>query len=201
MTSEQRPPVNNGHYFWVPRVVVIHRFDCISFRPFLLIGDFLNKHFFCQNGNPFMSISLFFRHYRRKFLSKNFMLYKTEWQKDSTHILRVFETEHFKTIWALKKVVCPVDPSTVVLNRNAATPLCSLKTVGVSPIPEIHVCFSSIFFYPFVPPKCSLKQSSAPRIKKKVGKHCPAPSISLSSFFMLFASLKFETNLWFFWKS
>ncbi len=21
MTSEQRPPVNNGHYFWVPKVV------------------------------------------------------------------------------------------------------------------------------------------------------------------------------------
>ncbi len=29
--SEQRPPVNNGHYFWVPRMVVIHRFDCIFF--------------------------------------------------------------------------------------------------------------------------------------------------------------------------
>ncbi len=27
-TSEQRPPVNNGHYFCVPRVVVEHRFDC-----------------------------------------------------------------------------------------------------------------------------------------------------------------------------
>jgi hypothetical protein len=29
MTSKQRPPVNNGHYFWVPRVVVVHRFECI----------------------------------------------------------------------------------------------------------------------------------------------------------------------------
>ena len=28
MTSEQRPPVNNSHYFGVPRVVVVHRFDC-----------------------------------------------------------------------------------------------------------------------------------------------------------------------------
>ncbi len=28
MTSEQRPPVNNGHYFWVLRVAVVHRFDC-----------------------------------------------------------------------------------------------------------------------------------------------------------------------------
>jgi len=28
MTSEQRPPVNNGHYFGVPRVVVVHKFDC-----------------------------------------------------------------------------------------------------------------------------------------------------------------------------
>ncbi len=26
-TSEQRPPVNNGHKFGVPRVVVVHRFD------------------------------------------------------------------------------------------------------------------------------------------------------------------------------
>ena len=25
----QRPPVYNGHYFWVPRVNVVHRFDCI----------------------------------------------------------------------------------------------------------------------------------------------------------------------------
>ena len=29
MTSEQRPPVYNGHSFVVPRVVVAHRFDCI----------------------------------------------------------------------------------------------------------------------------------------------------------------------------
>ncbi len=29
-TSEQRPPVNNGHKFGVPRVVVVHKFDCIS---------------------------------------------------------------------------------------------------------------------------------------------------------------------------
>ena len=29
-TSEQRPLVNNGHYFWVSRVVVIHWFDCIQ---------------------------------------------------------------------------------------------------------------------------------------------------------------------------
>ncbi len=28
MTSEQRPPVNNGHFFWVPGVVVTHMFDC-----------------------------------------------------------------------------------------------------------------------------------------------------------------------------
>jgi hypothetical protein len=26
--SEQRPFVNNDLYFWVPRVVVLHRFDC-----------------------------------------------------------------------------------------------------------------------------------------------------------------------------
>ncbi len=30
-TSEQRPPVNNGHKFGVPRVVVVHKFNCISF--------------------------------------------------------------------------------------------------------------------------------------------------------------------------
>ena len=29
-TSEQRPPVNNVHKFRVPRVVVVHRFDCTS---------------------------------------------------------------------------------------------------------------------------------------------------------------------------
>ena len=27
MTSEKRPPVNNGHYFWVRRMVVVYRFD------------------------------------------------------------------------------------------------------------------------------------------------------------------------------
>jgi hypothetical protein len=30
MTSEQRPPVNNGHYARVPLVVVEHKFDCNS---------------------------------------------------------------------------------------------------------------------------------------------------------------------------
>ena len=30
MTSEQWPPVYNGHYFWVPRVVVVHRFNYTS---------------------------------------------------------------------------------------------------------------------------------------------------------------------------
>jgi hypothetical protein len=29
MTSEQRPPVYSGHFFGVPRVVVVHKFDCI----------------------------------------------------------------------------------------------------------------------------------------------------------------------------
>ncbi len=28
MTSEQRPPVNNDHYFRVQRVVVVYRFEC-----------------------------------------------------------------------------------------------------------------------------------------------------------------------------
>ena len=28
MTPEQRPPVNNGHCFWVPRVVVAEMFGC-----------------------------------------------------------------------------------------------------------------------------------------------------------------------------
>ncbi len=28
-TSEQRPPVNNGHIFGVPRVVFVYKFDCI----------------------------------------------------------------------------------------------------------------------------------------------------------------------------
>jgi len=27
MTSEQRPLVNNGQYFEVPRVVIVHKFD------------------------------------------------------------------------------------------------------------------------------------------------------------------------------
>ncbi len=29
MTSEQRPPVNNGQYFWVPKVVAVDRFNCM----------------------------------------------------------------------------------------------------------------------------------------------------------------------------
>ncbi len=29
MTSKQRPPLNNYHYFWFPNVVAIHKFDCI----------------------------------------------------------------------------------------------------------------------------------------------------------------------------
>ncbi len=39
MSSEQRPPVNKDHYFRVPSVAVVHRFDCtqiiyISYFPF-----------------------------------------------------------------------------------------------------------------------------------------------------------------------
>jgi hypothetical protein len=30
-TFEQGPSVNNSRNFWVSRVVVVHRFDCISF--------------------------------------------------------------------------------------------------------------------------------------------------------------------------
>jgi hypothetical protein len=30
-TFEQGPPVNSSRNFWVSRVVVVHRFDCISF--------------------------------------------------------------------------------------------------------------------------------------------------------------------------
>jgi hypothetical protein len=30
VTSEQQPPVNNGYYFWDPRVVVVHKFDCTN---------------------------------------------------------------------------------------------------------------------------------------------------------------------------
>jgi len=32
MTTEQRSPVNKGHYFWVPSGVVVHRFDCKAMR-------------------------------------------------------------------------------------------------------------------------------------------------------------------------
>ncbi len=41
-TSEQRPPVNNGHNFRVPRVVVVHRLDC-RFNFFLKILGKKNK--------------------------------------------------------------------------------------------------------------------------------------------------------------
>ena len=41
MSSEQQPPVNNGHYFWVLRVVVVHRFEvifeCSCFKTALLV--------------------------------------------------------------------------------------------------------------------------------------------------------------------
>ena len=30
---EQRPPVYNGHYFGVPRAVIVHRFDCVHGLP------------------------------------------------------------------------------------------------------------------------------------------------------------------------
>jgi hypothetical protein len=29
-TPEKRPPVNNGHTFGVPRVVVVHKFDYVK---------------------------------------------------------------------------------------------------------------------------------------------------------------------------
>jgi len=36
MTSEQRPPVNNGHYLGVPRIVVVHKFDCADLLEILI---------------------------------------------------------------------------------------------------------------------------------------------------------------------
>jgi hypothetical protein len=44
MTSEQRPIVYSGHYFWVPRVVVVHKFDCVlkyMYVPSVCPEDFL----------------------------------------------------------------------------------------------------------------------------------------------------------------
>ena len=35
MASKQRPRVNNGHYFLVPRVAIVHKFDCNLLRDFL----------------------------------------------------------------------------------------------------------------------------------------------------------------------
>jgi hypothetical protein len=32
MTSEQRPPVNNGHYFWALRMVVVRKFYFIAMK-------------------------------------------------------------------------------------------------------------------------------------------------------------------------
>ncbi len=41
MTSEQRPPVNNGHYFGVPRVVIVHKFDCSLKIACLFLNNFI----------------------------------------------------------------------------------------------------------------------------------------------------------------
>ena len=35
VTSEQRPPVNNGHKFRVSRVVAVHKFDCNEMQKYL----------------------------------------------------------------------------------------------------------------------------------------------------------------------
>ncbi len=34
MISEQQPLVNNDHYFWVPRLVDVHKFDCMFISGF-----------------------------------------------------------------------------------------------------------------------------------------------------------------------
>ncbi len=40
---EQRPPVNNGHKLWVPRVVVEHIFDCsANLKYFIKINISIN---------------------------------------------------------------------------------------------------------------------------------------------------------------
>ncbi len=44
MTSEQRPPVNNGHNFWIPGVVVVDKSDCtikLGFKEQLRTGHFV----------------------------------------------------------------------------------------------------------------------------------------------------------------
>ncbi len=52
-TTEKQTPVNKGHYFWVPKVVVVHRFDCIwKIRKW---NFFLFSFRFCRRHNEYMN--------------------------------------------------------------------------------------------------------------------------------------------------
>ncbi len=46
MTSEQQSPVNNGHYFWVSRVIVVHRFDCICICLLMTQHSYIHNNLF-----------------------------------------------------------------------------------------------------------------------------------------------------------
>ena len=50
-TSEQRPPVNNDHYFGVPRVVVVHKFHCTP----ILAKKILDLNFDKKNTNSLLT--------------------------------------------------------------------------------------------------------------------------------------------------
>jgi hypothetical protein len=46
ITSEQRPPVNNGHHFWVPKALFVHRFDCNCFLFYFIIVNQVLPNFY-----------------------------------------------------------------------------------------------------------------------------------------------------------
>jgi len=64
MTSEQQPPVNNGHNFGVKRVVFVHRFDS-TLRHFCCIFKALTVQMTSFNNNNLRTAIFSMYHYFR----------------------------------------------------------------------------------------------------------------------------------------
>ena len=80
MTSEQRPPVNNGHFSGVPRVVIEHKFDCICDPKKDENKQFLNCHL---NRKSYLQLLLSLRHEFELFTGLELQFGNCRWKEKS----------------------------------------------------------------------------------------------------------------------
>ena len=119
MTSEQRPPVYNHHYFWVPGLIVVHRFDYRSFRYSIVsscVIFFVLPSFYVQPC-PFLSIwkLKLFRTLRLLLIHPySFQLFSKVLARKPFELRKVLKTFLKPLIHSLLTKICCVIPMTFI---------------------------------------------------------------------------------------